>query len=406
MGVVTNFFSRIFGRQTQKPNGMIMPMGWFNSYDEKANKETNATYMSCVNTNARHLSKTKFVHLLKDKPSETKKDLLRLLNLRPNRLQSASQFWKEVGANYWRDQIALIYIEWDFNKPSMIGGLWPITLDSVGRVSLINGECYFDFSINGKQHYVKESQLLVLKRNAESVSGLFGKYSLPIAETLKGIQASYSGLAAAMKAAQYIRFIIQAGAPVSDDNMKKRQEEYARRFLESSDGVIYVSGNEKLTEVQSNGKWAQAPEIESLKNDIYEYMGCTPDICKGKFDSKNWQSYYETTIEPLVEEIAEELTYKLFTVGELNAGNRIAGDTNPLVVLSPQERALYASIIVKSAKYRPNDINRLLGMPTIDGGDEVYINQTYTKDGAGENDPNDPSKEIDPNNPKEGEKDD
>ena len=405
MGVVTNFFSRIFGRQTQKPNGMIMPMGWFNSYDEKANKETNATYMSCVNTNARHLSKTKFVHLLKDKPSETKKDLLRLLNLRPNRLQSASQFWKEVGANYWRDQIALIYIEWDFNKPSMIGGLWPITLDSVGRVSLINGECYFDFSINGKQHYVKESQLLVLKRNAESVSGLFGKYSLPIAETLKGIQASYSGLAAAMKAAQYIRFIIQAGAPVSDDNMKKRQEEYARRFLESSDGVIYVSGNEKLTEVQSNGKWAMAPEIESLKNDIYEYMGCTPDICKGKFDSKNWQSYYETTIEPLVEEIAEELTCKLFTVGELNAGNRIAGDTNPLIVLSPQERAQYASIVVKCPKYKPNDVFRLLGMPTIEGGEEIYINQTYKKDGEEDNDPDDPLKKIDPNNPKEDEKD-
>lgn len=404
MGVVSNFFSRIFGPRTQKPNGFVMPMGWFNTYDEKANKETNATYQSCVNTNARHLSKTKFVHLLKDKPAETKKDLMRLLNLSPNRLQSARQFWKEVGASYWNDQIALVYIEWDFNKPSMVGGLWPIDIDNIAQVSDVNGECYINFTINGKTHYVKESQLIVLKRNSDQVKGLFGKYSSPIKQTLEGIQSAYSGLAASIKASQYIRFIIQSGAPVSDDNMKKRQKEYADRFLNAEDGVIYVSGNEKLTEVTSNGKWALSPEIDNLKNDIYEYLGCTSDICKGKFDSKNWQSYYETTIEPVVDEIAEELTRKLFTYGELNAGNVIAGDTNPLLVLSPQERAQYASIVVKCPKYKPNDVFRLLGMPTIEGGEEIYINQTYKKDGEEDNDPNDPLKKI--NNPKEDEEND
>lgn len=404
MGVVSNFFSRIFGPRTQKPNGFVMPMGWFNTYDEKANKETNATYQSCVNTNARHLSKTKFIHLLKDKPGETKKDLMRLLNLSPNRLQSARQFWKEVGASYWNDQIALIYIEWDFNKPSMVGGLWPIDIDNIAQVSDVNGECYISFTVNGKTHYVKESQLIVLKRNSDQVKGLFGKYSSPIKQTLEGIQSAYSGLAASIKASQYIRFIIQSGAPVSDDNMKKRQKEYADRFLNAEDGVIYVSGNEKLTEVTSNGKWALSPEIDNLKNDIYEYLGCTSDICKGKFDSKNWQSYYETTIEPVVDEIAEELTRKLFTYGELNAGNVIAGDTNPLLVLSPQERAQYASIVVKCPKYKPNDVFRLLGMPTIEGGEEIYINQTYKKDGEGDNDPDDPLKKI--NSPKEDEEND
>lgn len=403
MGVVTNFFSRIFGPRTQKPNGFVMPMGWFNTYDEKANKETNATYQSCVNTNARHLSKTKFIHLLKDKPAETKKDLMRLLNLSPNRLQSARQFWKEVGASYWNDQIALIYIEWDFNKPSMVGSLWPIDIDNIAQVSDVNGECYISFTVNGKTHYVKESQLIVLKRNSDQVKGLFGKYSSPIKQTLEGIQSAYSGLAASIKASQYIRFIIQSGAPVSEPNMKARQKEYADRFLNAEDGVIYVSGNEKLTEVTSNGKWALSPEIDNLKNDIYEYLGCTSDICKGKFDSKNWQSYYETTIEPVVDEIAEELTRKLFTYGELNAGNVIAGDTNPLLVLSPQERAQYASIVVKCPKYKPNDVFRLLGMPTIEGGEEIYINQTYKKDGEEDNDPNDPLKKI--NSPKEDEKD-
>ena len=404
MGVVSNFFSRIFGPRTQKPNGFVMPMGWFNTYDEKANKETNATYQSCVNTNARHLSKTKFIHLLKDKPAETKKDLMRLLNLSPNRLQSARQFWKEVGASYWNDQIALIYIEWDFNKPSMVGSLWPIDIDNIAQVSDVNGECYISFTVNGKTHYVKESQLIVLKRNSDQVKGLFGKYSSPIKQTLEGIQSAYSGLAASIKASQYIRFIVQSGAPVSEPNMKARQKEYADRFLNAKDGVIYVSGNEKLTEVTSNGKWALSPEIDNLKNDIYEYLGCTSDICKGKFDSKNWQSYYETTIEPVVDEIAEELTRKLFTYGELNAGNVIAGDTNPLLVLSPQERAQYASIVVKCPKYKPNDVFRLLGMPTIEGGEEIYINQTYKKDGEGDNDPDDPLKKI--NSPKEDEEND
>ena len=391
MGVITNWFSKVFGNKTQKPNGQIIPLGWFDKYNENANKETNATFMSCVNANARHLSKVKFSHTLKGEPTENKKDLVRMLNLRPNRLQSASQFWKEVASSYWRDQLALIYIEWDFTKPSMIGGFWPIDIDNVVQVSMVNGECYIDFSINGQKHYVKESQLIVLKRNADSVKGLFGKYSSPISKSLQAIQASYEGLAAAIKASQYIRFVIQAGAPVSDENMRKRQEEYAKRFLESNDGLIYVSGNEKLTEVNSNGKWPLAPELESVKNDIYEYMGCTPDICKGKFDSKNWQSYYETTIEPLITEIAEELSYKIFTAGELNAGNLIEGVKNPLQVASFTERAQIASIVVKMPKYKPNTVLDILYLPKIEGGDEVYVNQTYKKDGESD-DPDDPLK--------------
>ena len=392
MGVITNWFSKVFGNKTQKPNGAIIPLGWFDKYNESANKETNATYMSCVNANARHLSKVKFAHTLKGEHTENKKDLVRMLNLRPNRLQSASQFWKEVASSYWRDQLALIYIEWDFTKPSMIGGFWPIDIDNVVQVSMVNGECYIDFSINGQKHYVKESQLIVLKRNADSVKGLFGKYSSPISKSLQAIQASYEGLAAAIKASQYIRFVIQAGAPVSDENMRKRQEEYAKRFLESNDGLIYVSGNEKLTEVNSNGKWPLAPELESVKNDIYEYMGCTPDICKGKFDSKNWVSYYETTIEPLVSEICEELTYKLFTTGEINAGNLIEGVTDPMTVASIPEKIQIASIYVKQPVYVPNVANKLLGLPPVKGGDDPYQNQTYKQSGKSEDDPDDPLK--------------
>jgi len=397
MGVITNWFSKVFGARTQKPNGMIIPMGWFNKYDETANKETNATYMSCVNVNARHLSKVKFAHTLKGEHSENKKDLMRLLNLRPNKLQSASQFWKEVGSSYWRDQIALVYIEYDFNKPSFIGGLWPIEVDNIAKVSMVNGECYVDFTVNGQKHYVKESQLIVLKRNSDSVKGLFGGHSSPINKSLQAIQASYDGLAAAIKASQYIRFVIQAGAPVSDENMKKRQEEYAKRFLESQDGLVYVSGNEKLTEISSNGKWPLAPEIQSVKDDIYEFMGCTPDICKGKFDSKAWVSYYETTIEPLVSEICEELTYKLFSQGELNAGNLIEGITDPMVVASIPEKIQIASIYIKEPVYVPNVANKLLGLPPVEGGDKPYQNQTYKKDGE---DPKDPTKQLDPNNPK------
>lgn len=402
MGVIANWFSRVFGNRTMnRPNGQMIPLGWFNSYDEKANKEANATFMSCVNTNARHFSKVKFEHLLKGERTESKKDLMRLLNLRPNKIQTASQFWKVVGSSYWKDSIALIYIEWDFNKPSGIGGLWPIDVGSVVNVSLVNGECYLDFSINGRKHYVKESHLLVLKRNNDNVEGLFGKYSLPIRQSLEAIQASYNGLAAAIKASQYIRFVIQAGAPVSDDNMRKRQKEYAQRFLEANDGLVYVSGNEKLTEITSNGKWPLAPELQNVKEDIYQFMGCTPEICKGQFDSKKWQSYYESTIEPLITEVSEELTYKIFTSGELNAGNVIEGLKDPIQVASIPERAQIASIMTKLPVYRPNDVLRLLYMPTLDNGEEEYQNQTYKQPGQ-EDDPNDPLKT---NPDKEGEKD-
>lgn len=398
MGVIANAWSKLFGKKTEKPSGMMVPVGWLNTYNQKAEATANSTYMNCVNCNARNFSKAVY-RVYKGKEPAERKVLERLLNLRPNPLMSGPAFWKQVGRNYWETGLSIIWIEYDFSQAMPIKGLWPISVDSVVNVSLVNGEAYLEFSINGKKHYCKETGLIILKRNADELTGLFGKRSLPIAKSLEAIQSSYEGLAAAIKASQYIRFVIQSGSNVSDEVLKARQEEYAKRFFNSTNGVIFTNGNEKLTEINSNGKWPLAPELESLKNDIYEFQGCTPEIVKGKFKSDVWNSYYETTIEPLCNEISSELTYKLFTLREIEVENVIRAITDPLQVASLSERKGIADTVVKLPLYKPNDVLRLLYMDEVDGGDEVYQNQTYKQPGE---DPDQPK----PDDDKEVEEDD
>lgn len=386
MGFMSKLFSNRFGSKTQQPTGnysSILPLGFLNNFNLKANAEENATYMACVRAHARHFSKVQLIPYKDKAPDKNKKDLATLLNLRPNPLMSGPQFWKTVAHDYFEGGVSLIYIEWDMTKACQIGGLWPLDVqDNQIQVEQIEGKVYLQFYIEGRKHCVKEEDLIVLRRDADSLANSWGKRDPAIKRSLDVIATTYDGLEKAIKASQFIRFLVQLPTNISNESLIKRQEEYAKVFFKG-DGVAFINGGEKVTEVTSNGKWPLAPEIDSIKEDIYEYQGITPEMIKGKFKNEEWTAYYESVIEPLANEVAAELTYKLLSKGERDHGDYIKVCTDPLQIAPLNTKKGIAEVYIRMPVYVPNTVCELLGLPPIEGGDKPYQNLTYK-------DPNDP----------------
>ncbi len=350
------------------------------SFSGLANPEFNATYMACVQAHAKHVSKIQPKIYLKDEPTKNKGYLDRILGLKPNPLMSAPLMWKTVATSYYRDNMAILFLEWDYtNFKEPLKAIWPLDLDKNSiEYREENERIYIKFRLEGQTKYASIEDLIILVREVDP-SNLLGSRSPAINESLKVIRTSYEGMDQAIRTSAFIRFIVSSTTPLAGPVKKQRAEEFAKDYLDaaSSNGVIYTDSTSQITKVESQGKWANADDLKVLKEDIYQYQGITEDIVKGKYSEDDFQSYYESTIEPFLIELQAELTIKLFTPDEINKGNNVRIIANRLQNASLKTRLQIAGSYMKLPVYKPNVVTELLYLPGLENGDKEYGNLNY-----------------------------
>lgn len=368
MGALGNLWSRLFGTKNESASKLNTLNIFSPNFSTEAKKEFNATFEACIGAHSAFVSKICPVVYENNDKADKKAYLNRIIGLKPNPVMNASQFYKAVARSYYGDNLVVIWPNWKIeNGQRKLTELWPLDIDTISTATTESGQVAIKFRVNGKEYYKLADDLIILQREVD-IRKLFQGNSKALERTLKVIQTGYEGLEQAIITSQYIRFIVRSATMLNDEVLKKRQEDFAKRL--NGNGALYVDGSEEIKEVNSNGKWPQATEMSTLKEDIYEFEGITPNIIKGDFTEIQWQSYYERSIEPLCVELAQELTIKLFNEAEQLKGYSIRIITSPLQTATLETRIKIAQAAIRLPQVVVNDILELLYLPAMEGGDK------------------------------------
>ncbi len=364
----------------------IIAPSFSGSYDP----EMNATYTSICETHARFISKAIIDIRLKTKDAPSKKDLQQLLQLRSNPHTPASAFLGALAYDYFMSNNAFAYIERDYSDIRLTNGikaLWVIKPDDNMMTLSTNtttGKQYLKFYLDGDEKIIDTKDLIVLRRQMDP-RNFFGKRNQSVDTVLKVLQTNYEGVEQAIKTSAYIRFLIQSKTPLTPEKKIEKAKDFADAFLgETATGIAYVDGAESLKEVQSQAKYANYAEVKVFREEIYSYLNSNEKIPKAMFNEDEWQPYYETALEPFFIQLAQELTYKLLTPGEIAAGNRIVIQESRLQTASFKTRINIAGLLLKQPVVRPNQINDLLYMDPLENGDKEYMTLNYKEQGKEE----------------------
>jgi HK97 family phage portal protein len=404
MGLLNNLFKNKKKLNQQIAKGMNVYVPYFSgSYDAEAN----TTYVSICENNARHLSKIKPKVFKGEDLAASKKYINDVLGLRMNPITSATLGWEQLAKDYFTVNNAIAFIEWDYTDyREPLKAIWPLDPDKNSMsVRTVGQEVYVRFRLNGSEYTVSLEDLIFIPRNAKP-STLFGQSSAAIDQVLKLIQTNYEGIEQAIKTSAFIRFIIQSTTPLNDDVKKQKAKAFADAYLGSdATGVAYVDGAQEIKQISSEAKYANAAEQKIYTELIYQYLGSNEKILRGDFTEDQWQSFWETELEPFILKLMDELNYKILSKGERSAGNKIVIDTNRLQTASMKTRIMVADRYLKLPVIKPNVVTDLLYLPKSESGDEEYtsLNYTETKNlgeyqgvgGPGEETPAEP-KEDDP----------
>ena len=373
-GIFTSVFSKKkdLSVSTSKLLNLFTPY-----FSNTVNPELNDTYMSAVNTHARHLSKIKpgaFLNNRKDKSYLTK-----ILSLKPNPIMEAGAFWEKVCRNYYTENNVFIYLDWDLTKlKAPLKGMWildPLNIDI--RYSEDYNEFFFQFNIQGKIITTSLENIVHIPRHVGD-SEIFGEQSPAIDSVLKVINTNYEGLENAIKTSAFLRFVINTTTLMTEKQKEQKAKDFATTYLsKDGTGIAYLDSSSELTQVNSDGKYANADTMKILETKILNYLNISTEILQGNFTEDQWQSYYETNIEPLVNKIQNELTIKIFTDREYDMGNRILISSNDLQVVSTASKIDLLTNSKEIGLFTINEYRHLFNMPPIDEGNNRVVSLNY-----------------------------
>ena len=372
-------FSAWFGKknQTKKNNHSVITIQTPTFYS-LTDARDNDVFMSAVLCNARHTSKVNVKAYRNDDVLDN--DLTFLLNRRPNEIMSASTFWEKARINYDCDTNVFIYLDWEITQlGKKLNSLWILDPTGIQVLPDENKNLWFSFYVDRKQIYCDESQLAVISKNINK-NEMFGSGNSCIKKTLDIINTNYQGIDNAIKSSAYIRFVLQTATLMQGDAKTKKAKEFSDAMLNAelnNTGLAVIDGAEKLTQIDNKGDYVHYEEIKIFQDNVYKYLGVNEKILRAENNDNEWQAYYESTLEPFFVKLADELTYKLFSSRELGFGNEIRAETNRIQNASYDTRLKIAERIQLLPKYAPNLVLKLLYLPEIEGGDDLYENKNY-----------------------------
>lgn len=250
--------------------------------------------------------------------------------------------------------------------------LYPIPCTSAECIYK-NGELYLKFYfLNGKNLTAPYTEIIHL-RDDFCNNDIFGDNPAEALTSLMNVVSILDqGLIRAIKNSGVIRWLLKYASPLRPEDLKKNVKEFADTYLNIESDTFGAAGVDgKIADAQRIEPKDYVPNaalIDRQTERIYSFFNTNKKIVNSEYTENDWISYYESVVEPVAVQMANEYTRKLFSRRERGCGNRIIFESANLTYASMQTKLSLVSFVDRGIM-TPNEVREILNYAPIDGGD-------------------------------------
>lgn len=323
----------------------------------------------CVNMIAKFVGKCEFRTFRDGKPVQGAEYYM--LNYEPNINQNSTMFWHEfiyrlltdnevlVISTKHRDGHEMLVVADSWDKPEK----YPAKMNEYKNVTV--GEVTYSKTF-------RESDVLHLKLHNKDIKpvldGIYDSYY----KLMSAAQKSYTrnrGIRLKVKVDQ-----VADGDPKFAEEFKSLMDKQVQPWIKADNGVLPEFNGYEYTDMGKDnpGKVENTRDIRAMVDDIFAFtargIGITPVLVTGEVaDSKDAMTRTLTTcIDPLCDQIQEELTRKRYGFEHWQKGNFIQIDTTTIVHFDMFANAANVEKLIGSGAFSINDVLAAAGLPEID----------------------------------------
>lgn len=233
---------------------------------------------------------------------------------------------------------------------------------------------------NGSQSTFAYSDIIHLRRDFYD-NDIFGSNQVaPIMDVMNVIKTLDTGIIKAVKNSSVVKWLLIAKSALRPEDLKKNVEDFVKNYLSVENETMGAAGIDAKFEAKQVEPTDVMPEsglTDSQINRVYCYFNTNEKIIQSAYNEDEWNSYYESEIEPVVLQFSEEYTRKIFSRRERSCGNEIIFEAINLKCASTTTKLSFQAMVDRGAM-TINEWRSINNLPPVDGGD-VLIRRLDTQ---------------------------
>ena len=335
----------------------------------------------CIDRVASQCAKLKprYIKIENDKTvSEKSGKLSFLLKHKPNEIMTPYDFiYKTVTLLMLNDNV-FIYPKFD-KSTGQLTGLYPLKPITVEMIVDLGDHYYIKFLFENGGSYILPYENIIHLRKHYGQNDIFGGSGSSgdheaILKTISINESLLQGIDNAIKSSMQIKGIVKMNGMLSEVDKKKQRELFDTALFDSihskSSSIIPIDLKSEYIPLNVDPKLIDKDTLEFLQSKILDYFGVSVPIFKNKYTEDEYNSFYESTIEPLAIQLSEAFSIGLLTNNQLERGEEIVFFSERLQYASWNTKVTAIEKLMSLGIMSLNESRSLLGLEPIEGGNK------------------------------------
>ena len=297
-------------------------------------------------------------------------DYIRFLLEEPNPYMTGQMLQEKMATQLCLNNNAFALILRDENGLPV--EILPINATSAEALLNPNGELFLRFMLrNGKRYVFRYADIIHLRSDFNE-DDFFGDPLAPaLAPLMEIVNTTDQGIVSAIKNSAVIRWLLKFTTSTRPEDIKKAATDFAESFMDAKNGtgVAGVDSKAEAIQVHPDDFVPNAAQMDRTQQRIFQLFNTNPKIVDSSRSEEEWGAYADTEVAPVVKQLNDEYTRKLFTRKERKAGNRIVFESNAWDCTSTKTKLALVSMVDRGA-LTPNEWRATFNLAPVDGGDE------------------------------------
>lgn len=378
-------FNKLFNRDaTVKVSGykMITEQGeGFYSYN--GNLYSSDIVRSCIRPKTQAIGKAVAKHIRKDEVNTqvNPEVYIRFLLEEPNPYMSGQMLQEKMANQLALNNNAFALIERDLN--GLATAIYPINSSSVEALENSQGEIFLKFLVKNKYYTFRYSDIIHLRRDFNS-NDIFGENpAKALSQLMEIVNTTDQGIVKAIKNSNIIMWLLKFNNVLREEDLQRQTKEFVESFLRVDSDLTGAAATDAKFDAQQVEPKNYVPNSAQTKGTIdriYSFFNTNENIVQSSYNEDQWISYYEAEIEPVLVQMSNEFTRKIFTRRERGFGNKIIFESSNLNFASMQTKLNLVQFVDRGIM-NPDEVREILNMAPIPGGlGQAYIRRLDTQE--------------------------
>ena len=308
----------------------------------------------------------------------------------PNPLMTTSEFLEKVSylllLNY-NAFVIPVYRTWTDERTGeqrrYYDALYPIMPSQVNFIEDASGRLYCEFwFLSGYQTTIPYDDIIHIRYNY-SVNAYMGGNELgepdhqALLKTLELNEQLLKGIAKAMNASYAINGVIKVNTYLEEEKIKAELAEFERKLANSESGFIPLDLKAEVLPFERKAQIVDENTLKFVDDKILRNFGVPIEILRGSYSKEIFESFYQHTLEPIIKQMSQAFTKKLFTPREKAFGNRIELYPKELIFMTVSQTLEMINTLAPQGGGYVNEYRTWLGLrplPELEGKRFMSLN--------------------------------